>query len=658
MRSQTNNKSARFSPNWIVSLFSVMLLIADPIASYAQVRLSKLFQDGMVMQREMKVPVWGWADKGERISVEFNGQTYKTKTESSGRWVVYLPEMEAGGSYELIVAGKNSELRVEDVWIGDVWICSGQSNMEWVVANSNNAENEIADARDTQIRHFKIPHSSSNKPEVELAGGSWQVCSPETVGSFTAVGYYFARELRKHADVPIGLINTSWGGSRIEPWMSSKALGIEDMDNVLAEINKKQEAEWAEKLKKFQARFDNVSEEDAGMDGEKYIWTSAELDESDWQDIDVPKLWELCGYEGLDGIGWYRTTFELNAEEAKDEITLGLARIDDSDIVWINGVKVGGMEASWNVDRLYTIDPEVLKTGVNMLVVRVEDTGGGGGIYGEKDLLFVKTSERSTSLAGTWKFRIGAFTKSFNTSDNHIPTLLYNKMIYPILDYPIKGALWYQGESNAGNPGDAVKYKELFQGMIEDWRTRWDQGNFPFLYVQLANFMAPDEDPSESAWALLRESQSAAQEVEKTGQAVIIDIGEADDIHPRNKQDVGKRLSLLARKIAYGENILASGPVYKSHKVEGKKVYLEFNNKGGGLLIKDKYGYMKGFALAGADKKFYWARGTLEEDKVVVWSDMVPKPVAVRYAWGNNPDDANLYNLEDLPASPFRADEW
>jgi len=271
--------------------------------------------------------------------------------------------------------------------------------------------------------------------------------------------------------------------------------------------------------------------------------------------------------------------------------------------------------------------------------------------------MFLSTERGKISLSGEWKFRIGAFISTSILSPNQVPTMLYNKMIVPILDFPVKGVLWYQGESNAGSDEDAIAYEKLFKDMINNWRTGWENPYMPFLYVQLANFLQPNEKPGNNPWALLRESQTAALELPNTGQAVIIDIGEADDIHPRNKQDVGYRLSLAARKLGYGQEIYFSGPLYKSHVVEGSKIVISFDHTGSGLMTKDKYGYLKGFAIAGVDKKFVWAQASVDDNKVTVWSDSIENPISIRYAWGINPDDANLYNLEGLPASPFRTDK-
>lgn len=622
----------------------------------AQLQLSKIFGDHMVLQRNQEITVWGWHKKGEHINVSFDQKEYKTKSNKNGEWGVKLPRMMASGPFEMKISSGAETVVLKDIMVGDVWVCSGQSNMEWIVRNSNNAALEMAAANDARIRHFKVPLSYADTPENQLAGGEWKVTTPETVGEFTAVGYFFAKNICEKEEVTIGLLNTSWGGSRIEPWMSSEALQIKNPEAYLSEIQAKENANLLEKLEMFKKDFPNITTTDQGIVGGAVVWANPDLDIQDWKKMQLPALWEEQGYDELDGIVWFRTTVYLSAEEANNPSLLGLAQIDDSDYVYINGVKVGETIQSHTTVRAYKIDPMYFFEGENVITVRVEDTGGGGGIYGDPANLFLKTSKQAISLAKAWDFKIGAYRASTAAGKNQIPMLLYNKMIYPIVKYPIKGALWYQGESNAGTLKEAKEYESLFKTMIHQWRKDWKVGEFPFLFVQLANYMAVDATPSESSWAVLRESQSKTLEVPNTGQAVIIDIGEANDIHPRNKQDVGYRLALAAEKIAYGKDLVYSGPTYKSYEIEKNSITIQLDHKGSGLMAKDKYGYLRGFAIAGSDGKFYWAKAEIKEEAVEVWSHEVANPKYVRYAWGNNPDDANLYNREGLPTNPFRTD--
>lgn len=634
----------------------LLLALGLPTIGSSQLQLSKVFQDHMVLQRDQPITVWGTSKKRKRVSITFNGRTYTTRPDKAGKWSYTLPAMKAGGPHLLRVSSRKEAVMISDILIGDLWVCSGQSNMEWTVNNSNDAKMEIAAANDPKIRHFKVPHSWAKTPQDTLAGGDWTIGNSDHVGNFTAVGYFFARELRKHVDVPIGLINTSWGGSRLEPWMHPEALksyNLADLDalaKAAEEKNKKKRIE-------LEAKHGPLPDEDKGKEKG---WHKKEYDDKGWPTMELPGLWEEAGYEGVDGVIWFRKTIELSAEEAAQGIELGLGKIDDSDWTYVNGHEVGSNEGAYAKDRVYKVAAEQLQAGRNLIAIRVEDTGGGGGIYGDEKLLYLKTIKGVKALTGAWAMKIGAaaFKPGAGFQVNHTPTILYNIMIHPLLKLPIKGALWYQGESNA-NRSNAYEYRTLFADMIKDWRQRWNVGDFPFLYVQLANFMQAMPEPVPSNWAMLRESQSEVLDLPNTAQAVIIDIGEADDIHPRNKQDVGLRLSLAARKLAYGEEeIVYSGPMYKEMKKDGQSIVLSFDHIGGGLLAKDKYGYLKGFTIAGADQKFVWAKAQIRGNQIVVWSDQVSNPAAVRYGWANNPDDANLYNKEGLPASPFRTDEW
>ena len=631
--------------------FFLFVLIFSLCDLYGQLELSKLFTDHMVIQRDHPINIWGMANAGSSVQISVGGSTQSAKADLEGNWLITFPASPAGGPYQMKVSSGSETVTVSDIFIGDVWLCSGQSNMEWTVANSDRPEEAKNNATDALIRHFKVPHTTATTPESHIEGGPWEVASPETVEDFTAVGYYFAQTLRKHQDVPIGLLNSSWGGSRIEPWMSAEALKMKNPQAYLENYEKELEKAMNIRLNELQKRFPGLRDKDQGMRMGKPVWHTAQLNDSNWERLEVPGLWEGQGYEGVDGIAWYRNYFELSGEEASSDILVNLAKIDDSDQVWINGHYVGGLEASYNKIRSYGASADILVEGKNSIAIRVEDTGGGGGIHGSQNDAFIKTGQRKISLAGKWRFKIGAL-KAYQTATraNQVPMLLYNKMIHPLLQFPVKGVIWYQGESNAGNEADATAYHELFKTMIQQWRSDWNI-DFPFLFVQLANFMAPDAQPQQSNWALLRESQSAATSLPKVGEAVIIDIGEADDIHPRNKQDVGWRLAQAARKLAYEENVVYQGPVYKSHSADDRHIRIQFDQE---VMVKDKYGYINGFAIAGADGKFKWAKAIAKGDQVTVWHDTVRNPKHVRYAWGNNPDDVNLYNKEGMPVRPFR----
>lgn len=640
-----------------LALAVLALMLGSAPSAAAQLRLARLFGDGMVMQRDAAVPVWGWAAPGAEVAVRFDGRTHTARAGADGAWRVALPPLPAGGPHEMTVAAGGERRTVRDILVGDVWVASGQSNMEWPLSAARDAEREIAAADDRKIRHFKVPQSWAERPEAELAGGEWKVATPEQVGDFSAVGYFFARDLRRSVDVPIGIINSSWGGSRAEPWMSREALGIDERR--WEEMQARERARMQAMMDSVRARIGGMPDRDAGMVEGRAVWAAPSLDDAGWARIPVPGLWEQAGYPAMDGSAWYRTEFTLTAGQAKREVRLGLGMIDDDDVTWVNGVEVG-RTSGYDRPRRYTVPASALRPGRNVIAVRVEDAQGGGGIYGPADSVFVEIGGVRRALPAQWKFRVGAVSvKPDGQQINKVPTLLFNKMIHPLLPYPITGVIWYQGESNADQLADAAAYRDVFQGLIRDWRGRWNRGDFPFLYVQLANFMAADAEPqAQSNWATLRESQTAALGLPNTAQAVAIDIGEAGDIHPRNKQDVGRRLALAARKVAYGQDVVHSGPAYRRHEIRNGRVIVEMDHVGGGLVAGGGGNRVKGFAIAGADGRWVWADAEIRDGRVVVWSEGVVAPVAVRYAWANNPAGANLYNREGLPAAPFRTDRW
>ncbi|MEX0290521.1 MAG: sialate O-acetylesterase [Flavobacteriaceae bacterium] len=646
-------KSSRF----FIPLSFLFLSLPNLSVTAQTLEAAKIFSSNMVLQRDVPLPVWGNTAADELVTVFFNGKAYETRSKQDGSWQVSLPRQATGGPFEMSVVSASGNLDYKNIMIGDVWLCSGQSNMEWTVANSNNPEQEIKEGTHPKIRHFKVPRSASYLPEHTLVGGSWEVSSPETVGDFTAVGYYFAKEIQASENIPIGLLNSSWGGSRIEPWIRAEDLGFENPEEMANKQKAEQEAEKAALMAFFKKRLGTIPEKDLGMDDEVAVWAAKDHDDSNWESMDLPILWEQAGWEKTDGVFWFRKKVILPKGMSASNAVLSLGPIDDNDDTWVNGHRVGGMKV-YNKNRVYTVPAKYLKEGSNTITIRVEDTGGGGGIYGDPALMFFENNKSKVALKGPWKYKVGRIQMNANTGgENQQPTLLYNKMIHPILKFPIRGVLWYQGESNAGNLTDAKGYTAHFQTLIKSWRSLWNVGDFPFLYVQLANFMAVKDRPAPSNWALLRESQSNALELPNTGQAVIIDIGEANDIHPRNKQDVGKRLALAAKKLSYGKELVFSGPTYAGMTKSNNKITLRFENTGDGLRTKDG-GPLKGFAIAGKDKKFVWANARIVNNTVEVWSNKIDQATAVRYAWADNPEAANLYNKEGLPASPFRTDHW
>lgn len=510
-------KSVFFRKQVLLGQLMVLAFLGFSTA-WADVKLPAIIDDNMVIQRDAKVIIWGSADPEERVTLSFAGQKTEAIADAEGRWIIDLKPMEAGGPYEMIIEGENS-ITLQNILVGEVWVCSGQSNMQWPVRASINAEQEMAEADFPMIRLFGVKRIVSEVPLTDVEG-LWQACNSETVGNFSAVGYFFGRDLHKQLGVPVGLINSSWGGTPAEAWTSMKTL--------------KSDPEFRPILDRWEQIL------------EKYPQAEEEYQQ---------KLAE----------------WEQESQKAKDE------------------------------GRMEPIKPQ----------------------------------------------------PPIGPNHPHRPSSLFNGMIAPLIPLPIKGVIWYQGESNAGR---AYQYRKLFSSMISDWRAAWGQGDFPFLFVQLANFEASKPPPVDSAWSELREAQTMTLSLPKTGMAVAIDIGEAKDIHPKNKQDVGHRLALAASAIAYDQNIEFSGPVYDSMIIEKDKIRLYFKHTNRELITKDGE-QPRGFAIAGRDQRFIWAKAIIEGDTVLVWHEKVPQPIAVRYAWGDNPD-CNLYNSSGLPALPFRTDQW
>jgi sialate O-acetylesterase len=478
----------------IVVIVTIQIFLFSPVhILFAKVRLPKIFGSNMVLQKGQANPVWGWAEKGEKVVISIAGNSVVTKAGKDGKWKAELPPMDYGGPYTLTVKGENT-IELTNILIGEVWFCSGQSNMAMQLISCNDGEQEAAKANDPEIRLFTVPRRVSQFPQDDLESDGWMECSPTSVRHFSAAAYYFGRNIHQILNVPVGLIHSSWGGTEIESWMSGEML----------------------------------------------------QEDPDFKD------------------------------------------------------KVSDLRAA-DIDNRAKSNPTTL-------------------------------------------------------GKSEYPTLLYNGMVNPIIPFGIKGVIWYQGESNVSR---AKQYQRLFPNLITDWRDHWEQGEFPFLYVSIASYQVPAENPGESDWAELREAQTMTLRVPNTGMAVTIDIGEANNVHPKNKKDVGYRLALNALKIAYGKDVVCSGPMFSHMEITGNYADISFISAGSSLMVKDRYGYIRGFAIAGSDKKFHWAKAELINDHTVrVYSHEVEHPLAVRYAWADHPGEVNLYNSEGLPANPFRTDSW
>jgi sialate O-acetylesterase len=639
-----------------IALISMVALGLGLSLARADVRPNPLFADHAVLQQGMKVPVWGTAAAGEKVTVEFDGQSVSTTAGSDGKWIVRLAPLKLGAPRTLTISGKN-RIVLNNVQVGEVWVCSGQSNMERQLGLRAGQqpitgwEKEVAAAKYPDIRHFGVAQKQSLTP-LQTVKGEWAVCSPETVINFTAVGYFFGRDLFQARHVPVGLIHASWGGTPAEAWSSEAALSsLPDFAESLVRMKRFMadpagvERETLAKQKEWYERVDPGSRAASN-------WSAADWDVSDWKRMTLPALWESAGHPDFNGVFWFRRSLDLPENWNGSDVELHLGPIDDNDTTWVNGTQVGAT-TGWDTPRVYRVPAGLLKRSNNSIVVRVLDTGGGGGIWPGNDAMRVSfTADGKTSsvpLSGEWLCKPGVplATSGWPPVDFQAnpsaPTVLYNGMIAPLLPYAIRGAIWYQGEANSPR---ARQYQTLFPAMIAGWRKAWDQGDFPFLFVQIA--------PNWEMTPEIREAQLLSwQKTRNTAMAVTIDCGDAKDIHPANKEPVGARLALAARALAYGEEIEFSGPVFDSMRTKGTNAILRFTHHGGGLVARD--GALKGFTIAGADKVFHPAKAEIAGDTVVVASPEVPEPIAVRYGWANVPE-GNLFNQAGLPATPFRTD--
>ena len=641
-------------PGFLLSLIAILLLAN---VAFGQIRLPRLISNGMVLQRDMELTIWGWASPGEQIGVEFAGSGFEAETDKDGRWEIKMPPLPHGGPHEMRLSGKN-ELTIKDILVGDVWLCSGQSNMELPMRRVSWVYPEvIASSTNSMIRHFYVPRQYAfDGPQDDLTGGNWVKAYPVSVLDFSATAYFFALNLFEKFGVPVGLINSAYGGSPVEAWISEE--GIRQFPKYASDYQKHQEPGYIRSVQdadqdRINAWNKRLVAGDQGYHDPAGMWNNPEIEDSNWETMSVPGFWAEGKTGFVNGAFWFRKEVQLSRQAANSPAIIILGCIVDSDSVFINGQFVGTTGYQYP-PRRYAIPAGVLKDGANQITVRVVNETGRGGFVRDKSYELIAGDE-VIDLTGDWKFRMGAKMEPLpgRTFFNNVPVGLFNAMVHPLLNYTVKGAIWYQGESNAGRPAD---YEALFTALIRDWRSKMGHGDFPFLFVQLPNFMQPRAEPSESNWALVRESQANALKLPATGMAVAIDIGEWNDIHPLNKKDVGYRLGLAARKVAYGEkNIIYSGPLYKSMKRKGNKIEVTFMQVGKGLRIRGE-GQPKQFAIAGSDGKFVWADAKVLKRKVIVSSPAVSDPVAVRYAWSDNPEGANLVNSAGLPAAPFRTD--
>lgn len=635
--------------------------------------LHPLFSDDMVLQRDIAAPIWGWSQPGDKITVAVDDQpTGKVAVAGAdGRWTTKIGPFPAGGPHMITVVGSDRKETLSNVLCGDVWLCTGQSNMNWPVRLATNGEEEAKQANNSQIRSFTVSFSASLVPEKLPPPAKWEVCTPEFARNFSAVGYFFAREIQSTQKIPIGIIHTSAGATTAESWTSAEVLRKQMPYDFPARLDEREQLltafgadfDYFRALEQWTAAVDPVSKT------LKYT-SDPNLNTDDWLDISVPKPWEESGLEQLkdfDGFVWFRHSIEIPEAWSGKDLQFDLSIINDIDVVWFNGTLIGSKQLPGI--RSYLVDAKLVRPGKNLLVVAVLNQKGPGGFCSAPQNMGVRLAKNPGNervrLAGTWKAKpvvaIADLMQPVPTPQlTHYKMIsaLYNGMLAPLVPYGVKGSLWYQGEANGPF---WMQYRRLLPTLIADWRSRFEVGDFPFLIVSLANMNALQTQPVEPGWAEIRESQwRTSRLVPNTGLAMTIDIGDPRDIHPRNKQEVGRRLSLVARNKVYGEkDLVFSGPEFSEMQVEtpkGDKIRLYFKHVHGGLTIKPGDEKLTGFIVAGADKNWVWADAVIEGDTILVSSPDVALPKYVRYGWAWNPK-VNLFNKEGLPAITFRTDE-
>jgi sialate O-acetylesterase len=639
----------------LITLFFICLFLQ----SQAQLSTAKLFADHMVLQRNQEVPVWGWAAKKAKVTVVMNGQEVTVKADEQGNWKVILQPMTEGGPYVMNIISGKEDLVYNDVMIGEVWICGGQSNMEFQLQNALGYKFEQKNAALEPIRQFKVPDKMSLEPEKDISGGQWIKADTNTVGNFTAVGYFFARQLAAQLHVTVGLIYTNWGGTLAEDWISKDAL-LNSPE--LGEATKALPDTWDgiktrldKKLKDFaygKKPVVNYTAEDLSRQPAAFF--------NDWPKGNAPGAWEWMGLYSYRGTGFMQRTIALDSSYITKRSTLNLGLTDADLQLYINGklVKNGAFSGNNQLEL-----PEgTWKAGDNSMLIELlskqkKPDWYGTGLYGLGNDLNIRFADTSVNLADNHWHVMPDISKPyhFDFLPNNTAYTLYNAMINPLIPYAMQGVIWYQGESNADK---SFQYRTTFPLLITDWRSKWKK-DFPFLFVQLSSYGGMQSSNFGSGWAELREAQTMTLQLPNTGMAVTTDIGEANNIHPRDKADVGLRLADKALNSVYHLTGFPESPLFKSADFSGGYAVVSFTNADKGLMAKDKYGYPRGFELAGADQKFYYAQAAIVDgNKIKVWCSQVPQPVAVRYAWTDAPVDANLFNTEGLPVGAFRSDNW
>lgn len=632
-----------------------LLLTMLTFTAHAEVRLSNVFGEHMVLQRDRPLRLWGQATPGQTLSVELADRKASVRVGADGRWRVELPPLPAGGPHHLRVKGDRT-VELNDVLIGDVWLLGGQSNMEWPLSQTDTGPQEVASPQNPQLRQLRVPLRASVRPEAEIEPAPWVVAEPGKVGDFSAIGYHFARQMQAVQGVPIGLVHTAWGGSMLETWVRRDA-ALKDPDLAPAvRALPADNAAFGAALR--QRAYDRVAAWQPGLPLEGVDtsnWSAAADIDGNWPTLQAPHEWESQGLANVDGVVWMRKRIELSTAQAAGASELRLAKVDDCDEVWVNGQKVGG-QCGYDLPRRYALPAGMLRAGSNWIAVRITDTGGGGGFHGDAAEMRLDTAAGTVALTGAWRARVEQIVAPTAPAANDGPALGHNGLIAPLQGLSVRGVLWYQGEENSQR---AAAYAEGFKRLIQDWRGQFGDPGLPFFFVQLASWQPlANNRPGAGSWAELRASQAAALTLPHTGMATAIDVGDAVDIHPRDKRTVARRLAALALHELGLRAAPADGPRVVGHEARGSDFVLRFAATAGGLRTARAGEPLRGFYLAGADRRWVAAQARLEGDRIVLRNSAVPAPVAARYAWVDNPSEANVVGGDGLPLPPLRTDDW
>lgn len=633
------------------AILTLGLFLSIAANALAKVKLPQIFGSNMVLQRDQPIKIWGWANAGEKVTVNFKGSDYTTEANADGKWQVIMKAAPAGGPFAI----KINEISLENVLLGDVFLCSGQSNMAFLLMKADGGEKDLANSTNPNIRVLNVARDIEFQPLNDLTKKTpWQLAGPQSLGKFSAVAYYMGRKLQKELNVPIGLVSSAYGGTVIEGFISAPSLDtIARLKPVLNQIgNKNQKQYIAAKIAELEKSHGKLNQ----YTNTEVLWDTISptlpVYAKNWETMKLPTLWEKAGLPNVDGVIWFYKEVNLSSTDCEKEAFLSLGRIADQSVVFFNDQKLGSSPDSRDLVREFTVAKSLLKPGVNKIMVRVANKGRNGGIWGPQSKLFFKVGNRKIAIDGNWAYKIQEINIAVHPND--VSSSIYNAMINPLTSLQYKAVIWYQGESNANW---ADEYEGLLKSLIKDWRRQFDQPKLPFVIVQLPNYKKVLSTPEVNAtWALLREGQDKASRQSNVGLVNIIDLGLADDIHPTDKFPVGERVAAKVQQLVYGQKVAADGPVFKSMKIENGKAILEFDHADG-LTVNSK-AERSNFIIAGKDRKFVWAQAKIEGNQVLVWSNEIKNPVAVRYAWADNPGKSYFYNAANLPMSPFRTDNW